>query len=219
MKKKRSKVNLFVGLAVLLFAVVGAVSLVITLQGRISTQIKEKNETLYSAYEEFISPVIMNDPDTFDDITVADMNQLISITIWSVLDDNMQPDKYEYTDNGMILPEKEVEEKFTSLFGSEVRIAHGSVDGGGIDFKYSEQKKAYIIPITGITPIYTPDVIDVSEKSSYVVLTVGYLYSSDWQQDSNGNMVPPEPGKYMKITLGKNTDGSFYVRAIQNMAV
>lgn len=219
MKKKRSKVNLFVGLAVLLFAVVGAVSLVITLQGRISTQIKEKNETLYSAYEEFISPVIMNDPDTFDDITVADMNQLISITIWSVLDDNMQPDKYEYTDNGMILPEKEVEEKFTSLFGSEVRIAHGSVDGGGIDFKYSEQKKAYIIPITGITPIYTPDVIDVSEKSSYVVLTVGYLYSSDWQQDSNGNMVPPEPGKYMKITLGKNTDGSFYVRAIQNMSV
>ena len=219
MKKKRSKVNLFVGLAVLLFAVVGAVSLVITLQGRISTQIKEKNETLYSAYEEFISPVIMNDPDTFDDITVADMNQLISITIWSVLDDNMQPDKYEYTDNGMILPEKEVEEKFTSLFGSEVRIAHGSVDGGGIDFKYSEQKKAYIIPITGITPIYTPDVIDVSEKSSYVVLTVGYLYSSDWQQDSNGNMVPPEPGKYMKITLGKNTYGSFYVRAIQNMAV
>lgn len=219
MKKKRSKVNLFVGLTVLLFAVVGAVSLVITLQGRISTQIKEKNETLYSAYEEFISPVIMNDPDTFDDITVADMNQLISITIWSVLDDNMQPDKYEYTDNGMILPEKEVEEKFTSLFGSEVRIAHGSVDGGGIDFKYSEQKKAYIIPITGITPIYTPDVIDVSEKSSYVVLTVGYLYSSDWQQDSNGNMVPPEPGKYMKITLGKNTDGSFYVRAIQNMSV
>ncbi len=219
MKKKRSKVNLFVGLTVLLFAAVGAVSLVITLQGRISTQIKEKNETLYSAYEEFISPVIMNDPDTFDDITVADMNQLISITIWSVLDDNMQPDKYEYTDNGMILPEKEVEEKFTSLFGSEVRIAHGSVDGGGIDFKYSEQKKAYIIPITGITPIYTPDVIDVSEKSSYVVLTVGYLYSSDWQQDSNGNMVPPEPGKYMKITLGKNTDGSFYVRAIQNMSV
>ncbi len=219
MKKKRSKVNLFVGLAVLLLAAVGAVSLIISLQGKISSEIKEKNEARYSEYESFIAPVIMNDPDTFDDITLADQNQLISITIWSILDSNPEPDRYEYTDSGMLLPEKEVEEKFISLFGSEVKISHGSVDGGGIDFRYSEGKKAYIIPITGITPIYTPDVMDVSEKSSYAVLTVGYLYSADWQQDSEGNMVPPEPTKYMKITLGKNADGTYYVRAVQNTQI
>lgn len=219
MKKKRSKLNLFVGLAVLALAAVGAVSLISTLYGRVSAEIKEKNEARYSEYESFIAPVIMNDPDTFDDITLADKNQLISITIWSILDSNPQPDKYEYTDSGMLLPEKEVEEKFVSLFGSEVSISHGSVDGGGIDFRYSEDKKAYIIPITGITPIYTPDVIDVSEKSSYTVLTVGYLYSADWQQDSEGNMVPPEPTKYMKITLGKNAQGGYYVRAVQNTQI
>ncbi len=217
MKKKRSKLNLFVGLFVLLLALVGTASLIMTLHGRITAQIKEKNETLYSEYEDFIAPVIMNDPDTFDDVTLADKNQLISITIWSILDGNIEPDKYEYTDSGMLLPEGEVEKKFTSLFGSEVRIAHSSVDGGGIDFRYSEEKKSYIIPITGITPIYTPDVIDADEKSSYTVLTVGYLYSADWQQDSDGNMVPPEPGKHMKITLGKNADGTYYIRAIQNV--
>ena len=219
MKKKRSKLNLFVGITVLLLAVLGAVSLVMTLHGKISSEIKEKNQALYSDYEELIAPVIMNDPDTFDDVTLADINQLISITIWSVLDGNMEPDRYEYTDSGMLLPEKAVEEKFVSLFGSEVKLVHSSVDGGGIEFRYSEQKKAYIIPITGITPIYTPKIIDVNEKSSYTVLTVGYLYSSDWQQDSDGNMVPPEPGKYMKITLGKNPDGTYYVRAVQNTQI
>lgn len=219
MKKKRSKLNLFVGFAVLLFAVVGAVSLVITLKNSIASDIKEKNEAIYSEYESFIAPVIMNDPDTFDDVTLADTNQLISITIWSILDSNPEPDKYEYTDSGMVLPEKEVEDKFRALFGSEVKISHGSVDGGGIDFRYSEERKAYIIPITGITPIYTPDVIDADEKNSYIVLTVGYLYSGDWQQDSDGNMIAPVPTKYMRVTLGKNADTGYYVRAIQNTQV
>jgi hypothetical protein len=216
-KKKRSKPNLIVGLAVLLLALVGTVSLIITAGDKISDSIQQKNAEKYSAYEEFIAPVIMNDPDTFDDITLADAGQLLSIAIWSVLDSNPEPDKYEYTDEGMLLPQKEVEEKFISLFGDEVKINHSNVDGGGIDFKYSEKKKAYLIPITGITPIYTPKVTDAKEKSGSVELTVGYLHTSDWQQDSNGNMSAPEPGKYMKITLGKNSDGSLFVKAIQNM--
>ena len=217
MKKKRSKPNLIVGLLILALAVVGTVSLVTTAMSKISMSIENKNAEEYSAYEEFIAPVIMNDPDTFDDVTLADSGQLLSIAIWSVLDSNPQPDKYEYTDDGMLLPETEVEEKFVSLFGSEVKIIHTNVDGGGIDFKYSEKKKSYLIPITGITPIYTPKVTGAKEKSSSVELTVGYLHSSDWQQDSKGNLTAPEPGKYMKITLGKNSDGSYFVRAIQKL--
>ncbi len=218
MKKKRSKPNLIVGLMILALAFVGVVFLVITAGNSISRSIDEKNAEKYSFYEEFIAPVIMNDPDTFDDVTLADSGQLLSIAIWSVLDSNPEPDKYEYTDDGMLLPAKEVEEKFTSLFGNEVKIIHSNVDGGGIDFKYSAKKKAYLIPITGITPIYTPKVTDAKEKSSSVELTVGYLHSSDWQQDSNGNMTAPEPGKYMKITLGKNNDSSYFVRAIQKIS-
>ena len=217
MKKKRSKPNLIVGLLILALAVVGTVSLVTTAMSKISMSIENKNAEEYSAYEEFIAPVIMNDPDTFDDVTLADSGQLLSIAIWSVLDSNPQPDKYEYTDDGMLLPETEVEEKFVSLFGSEVKIIHTNVDGGGIDFKYSEKKKSYLIPITGITPIYTPKVTGAKEKSSSVELTVGYLHSSDWQQDIKGNLTAPEPGKYMKITLGKNSDGSYFVRAIQKL--
>ena len=217
-KKKRSKPNLIVGLLVLALALVGCVSLVITAMESIDKTISDKNAEKYGAYEKFIAPVIMNDPDTFDDITVADQGQLVSIAIWSVLDSNPEPDKYEYTDDGMLLPQSEVEEKFNSLFGDEVKISHSNVDGGGIDFRYSEKKKAYVIPITGITPIYTPKVTDAKEKSSSIELTVGYLYSGDWQQDSQGNMISPEPGKYMKITLGVNSDGSYYVRAIQKIS-
>ena len=213
--KKKSPLTYLVGTVVFVLVMVGVFSIGRTLFNGINSSIQQRNDVRYSEYEEFIAPVIMYDPDTFDDITMANTEQLISIAIWSILDSNIEPDKYEYTDSGMLMPQQEVEEKFTSLFGTEVKWNHCTVDGGGIYFSYSETQKAYVIPITGVTPIYTPKVVDVKLTPSSVVLKVGYLASTDWVQDSEGNMVPPEASKYMKITLGKNTDDSFYIRAIQ----
>ncbi len=216
MEKKKSHLNLLVGIIVIAFAVVGVISLLSVAFSEVKTGIEQRTYKEYSSYEEFITPVVMNDPDTFDDITKADMSQLISIAIWSLLGSDISAEEYKYTDEGILVPAEEVESEFSCLFGSQVKASHMSVDGGeGVEFKYSENKKCYIIPITGITPIYTPTVLDSNERSDSVVLTVGYLSSSEWQQDSNGNMVAPEPGKIMKITLGKNSDDSFYVRAIQ----
>ncbi len=216
--KKKSPLNFIVGLVVVILTVIGFISVVDFVSDKIQTTANKSKQTQLQLYEDFISPVIMNDPDTFDDITKADLQQLLSIAIWSVIDTGADPEKYEYTDDGMLIPQKEVEEEFLSLFGSEVTLGHSTVDGGdGVTFKYSKKKQCYIIPITGIMPIYLPDVTQADEKDNSVVLTVGYLASADWVQDSDGNMVPPEPGKYMKITLGKNTDGSFFVKAIQNI--
>lgn len=217
MQKKRKRSSIFVGSIVIMLAVFGIVAIIVSVTLGFVRKAQLKENESYAEYEKLICSVIMNDPDTFDDITKANMQQLISISIWSILDSDLEPDTFEYTDSGMLIPQKAVAEKFSSLFGTEVKIVHSSADGGdGIEFSYSENKKCYIIPITGITPIYTPKILDAKEKSGSVVLTVGYLASTDWQQDSKGNMVPPEPGKIMKITLGKNADDTYYVRAIQN---
>lgn len=214
--KKKSPLNFIVGLVVVFLVIVGIFSIIGFIGNRIGDSISEKNEAKYTEYEEFIAPVIMNDPDTFDDITKADMQQLLSIAIWSVLSSGADPESYEYSDSGMLIPQSEIEEMFVSLFGNEVAVRHSTVDGGeGVEFKYSEKKSCYVIPITGITPIYTPNVVDAVEKSSSIILTVGYLASAEWVQDSQGNIVPPEPGKYMTVTLNKNSDGSYYVRSIQ----
>ncbi|MBQ3137669.1 MAG: hypothetical protein IJB74_09350 [Clostridia bacterium] len=216
--KKKSPLNFIVGLIVIVLTVIGFISVIDSVSDKIQRTANKAKQEQIQLYEDFISPVIMNDPDTFDDITKANLQQLLSIAIWSVIDDGAEPEMYEYTDGGMLMPQKDVENEFVSLFGTEIAISHGTVDGGdGVTFKYSKKKQCYIIPITGIMPIYLPEVTEVDEKDSSVVLTVGYLASADWVKDSEGNMVPPEPGKYMKITLGKNGDGSFFVKAIQNI--
>ncbi len=214
--RKKSPLNFIVGLVVAALVIVGLATVVNFFTDKIQQGINDRNAQEFEVYESFIAPVVMNDPDSFDDITKANMQQLLSISIWSVLNSAADPEKYEYADGGMLVPEGEIEEMFRSLFGTEVKIKHNTVDGGeGVEFKYSEKKKCYVIPITGITPIYTPRVIDVQEKSSTVILKVGYLASEDWVQDSEGNIVPPEPNKYVTITLAKNSDGTFFVRSIK----
>lgn len=214
-KKENKLLNYAVGAVVIFLVITGIVSIFSSGASKIKEIRQNSRAEKYAYYEEFITPVLMNDPDTFDDVSLADQSQLIAISIWSILSENIEPDKYEYAEDGMLMPEKEVEEAFRKLFGEETKLSHRSVDGG-VEFKYSEKKKCYIIPITGITPIYTPDVLDAEEKTNSVVLTVGYLASVDYRQDAEGNMVPPEPSKYVKVTLRKGQSGEYYVAAIQN---
>ena len=114
----------------------------------------------------------------------------------------------------MIIPEEDVTAEFHKLFGTDTEPEHATVNGYGYTFTYDSAKHTYSIPLTGIVPTYTPDVIKVQKKSGAVVLTVGYLAGDQWAQNSEGDMVAPEPDKYMKITL-REKDGSYYINSIQ----
>lgn len=219
MKNKKSEkvLNYIVGSVVVLLVITGIVSIVLFSAGKIKDRKLTSDYEKRQQYEALIAPVIMNDPDTFDDVTTADTNQLVAITIWSILDETSDPDKFEYSEGGMLLPQKNVEEKFEKIFGPDVKLTHSTVDGGGIEFKYSEKKSCYVIPITGITPIYTPRVTEIDKKGNSVILTVGYLAGEDWAQDSKGNMIAPEPAKYVRVTLRKNSSDELYVAAIQGV--
>ena len=213
-EKKSKALNFAVGAVVLVFALIGVINIVSLIAGKV--QKATDNSAKLREYENFIYPVVMNDPDTFDDVSKADSGQLIAISIWSILRSGLDADKYKYSDQGLLLPKSDVEKEFSRLFGSDVKVRHASADGGGIEFKYSEKKGQYIIPITGITPLYTPEVLDAKEKSDFVTLSVGYLSGDDWETDESGNPVKPEPSKYVEITLRKSGDSGYYISALRS---
>lgn len=211
-KKRKNRWAFPLGLIITVFAVIGLVCVI--LAGVNATKkaiIKSKN---IEEYNTMLTPVVMNDPDPFDDITKANKNQLIDISIWSILKSNLSPDKYEYGENGMMIPEDDVTAEFHKLFGTDTEPVHATVNGYGYTFTYDSAKHMYSIPLTGLVPTYTPDVVKVQKKSGSVVLTVGYLAGDQWAQNSEGDMVAPEPDKYMKITL-REKDGSYYINSIQ----
>ena len=212
-KNIKKKLAFPIGLIVVLLALTGLVTVVVSVVNLVDSAIvKSKN---YEQYEAYFVPVVHIDPTTFDDVTKADMNELIEISIWSLLKSDNTPDKFPTNENGLAIPKAEVEKEFVELFGKEITPTHGNIEGYGIDFLYDSVTGIYTVPLTGVTPIYTPDVVGVQKSTDTVVVTVACLAGDAWAQAENGEMVAPSPDKYLKITL-RETDGNLFISAIQN---
>ena len=199
----------------MIFVGIGLVSTVRFLSSHV--QHLSLREQQREQFRTMLRPVVMNDPATFDDVSLANPDELLSIAIWNILLQNPDPDRYDFADGQMLLPQTEVEESLQSLFGTDVSVKHTTVDGGGVTFSYAEKKRCYTIPITGITPIYSPRIDDMTVSGDRVVLTVGYLSGEDVTQNENGELVLPEPAKRMRITLRRGAENQLFISAIQDI--
>lgn len=215
-KKRRgsNKAAFPLGLILILFAVVGVIfSVNAGIKGvkKLTDNTAKKLE-----YQEWLVPVVMYDPDMFDDVSSADIDQLTVCAVWAIIkDDSIYPGVYETDDVGNIMiPQADVNKKFAELFGTDAVPTHVGVKGYFDEFTYSEQSQCYLVTSTGSVPIYTPKVISVKKSSNTVVLTVGYLAGEAWAQAEDGSYIEPAPTKYVNITLRENNDG-YYISAMQ----
>lgn len=170
-------------------------------------------------YEKILAPAIMFDPDPFDDLTQANVSQLLNGAVWALLMNDEGAEKYPYTEGetfGIVVPQEDIEKYFVSLFGTEIDIAslHSSIDMSEYEITYDAALKSYILPITGVESAYTPKVYDIKKRGGSLVLTVGYIGNKAWAQIADGEYVAPEPDKYMKITM-RERSGGMYVSSIQ----
>lgn len=204
------------GLTVVILAVIGLVTVIILAINGIGSL--TDNSEKFQKYETFLSPVIMNDPDPFDDVSQAKMSQLIDATIWSLMKSDIDIDSYEYAEgdvSGVIVPQEDVEKQFAKIFGTDVKPVHCTVDGGTYTFTYDEARQAYIVPLTGVMPTFIPRVVSQQKKGDSIILTVGCISGDGWEQDDHGNYIEPTPSKYLKITLRESDDG-YFISAMQN---
>ncbi|MFR8012208.1 MAG: hypothetical protein ACLU8W_10700 [Clostridia bacterium] len=203
------------GLVMVLLAVVGLGTVIFLCVQGVRDLSKSSQRAEYEEYQAFLTPVVMFDPDAFDDLTQANPSQLIDCAIWALLTGDLEPDQYQSDAGTLIVPQSDVEKKFAELFGSDVKPAHQTVDGYGYQFAYDSAAGTYTIPLTGVEPIYTPQVVDAGKQGNTIVVTVAYIASNQWAQDENGNMVPTMADKYMRATLRDNGSGGYYLSALQ----
>lgn len=213
-RKGQSKLAFPLGLAVVIFAVIGVIFAV----GAGIDGVKKltDNSAKKIEYESMLIPVVMYDPHMFDDVSSANLDQLTVCAVWSIIkDEKNYPGKYETNEQGNItIPAEDVEKEFAKLFGTDVVPTHIGVKGNFDEFSFNEQSRCYLITSAGTMPIYTPKVVEIDKTSNTVVLTVGYLAAEAWAQDSEGNFIQPEPSKYVKVTLRENDNG-YYISAMQ----
>ncbi len=216
-KSGKNKLAFPIGIIILILAVVGTVSTVKFAVDSVKNMTDDTADK--KKYEEMLKPVVMFDPDPFDDLKQADVSQLLNSAVWALLMSDEGTEKYPYSEGevfGIIVPQEDIEKHFVSLFGTEIDIAsmHDSVDMSAYDITYDAALKSYILPITGIESAYTPKVYEIEEKGSTVILSVGYIGNKAWAQVEADGYAAPEPDKYMKITL-RERSGGMYVASIQ----
>lgn len=216
-KKYPDKLSFLLGLVVLIFAFLGIVLTVWNSVRYIRSTIDTGSE--FSEYNEYLTPIAAVDPDAFDDITAADREQLLNAAIWSILSDESTPDTYSYSGGYMLIPAADVEKAYMAIFGPETTssLTHMTVQGYNSVFEYNVTGAVYKIPVTTISPIYTPQVTNVEKSGTALVVTVNLLASESWAKDNEGNFIAPEPDKVVKITL-RELQGSYYINAIQTVS-
>ncbi len=216
-KAKKNKLAFPIGIIAAVLAVIGLIT-VIKFSADTVKDLAD-NTSDKKEYEKMLTPVVMFDPDPFDDLTQADVSQLLNSAVWALLMSDEGTDKYNYSEGenfGIVVPQSDIEQYFVSLFGTEIDIAsmHSSIDMSEYDITYDAALKSYILPITGIESAYTPKVYEIEKQGSSLVLSVGYIGNKAWVQIADGEYAAPEPDKFMKITL-RERDGGRYVSSIQ----
>lgn len=211
-RKKRRPWAFPLGVCMLVLSLIGVYTVVSSLVGFIREKTDNSKEIAY--YNAYLTWVVANDPDSFDDISKANRSQLLDISILSLLYDSQNNIQYELTEEGLAVPAADVGKYYTKLFGTELAVEHMTVSGLGYTFSYDENGEMYYIPITGVTPPFTPRVTKVDKSRETVVITVGYIGTDKLAVNPDGSVSGAQPDKYMKITLRKS-GGEFCIYSIQ----
>lgn len=212
--KYPNKISFFIGLIIVIFAILGMFFTVHYSMDYINKSSDSGSE--FAKYNEYLTPIAAVDPDSFDDIASADTEQLLNAAIWYIISQDTTPDTYSYKGGYMLIPSADIEQAYTALFGKETvkNIEHQTIQGYNCTFEFDSTASVYKIPVTTITPVYTPRVTNVEKSGSSLILTVEYLAAESWSRDNEGNFVAPSPDKTCQITL-KDMSGSYYIGAVR----
>ena len=211
---KRKKLGLATGVVVLLLALTGVGFLAAT----IGTQIYQAatDDSRERAYDEYLKPLVMQDPDAYDTPAEADEQMVLSASLWKALEDN-SASYTDYDDMGRtIVPLADVSDACHGLFGPEVELQLNGLDEDNF-FTFDDTDNQFHVTPYSTQSSFIPYTESIRvQADGEKVLTVGYVAPSDqWRSDNANAPEEPSPIKYMEYVIAETEDGQEYVAQIR----
>lgn len=210
---KSSKGMLIFGGIVLAFAVIGLIATVWFL-GRTISGLSGSSDKEKDAYEWLITPVVLQDPPTFESPDKLIDTTIITAGVWRLI---MNEDTSKYPADQMnfiTVPQSDIEVQIKALFG-DVKYIHQSVGDTELFIAYDEESKSYIFPAVPHVLAYTPEVQEIQKEDDKIILTVGYIPPGPvWQGDVSGNKYSPSAEKIMTYTLQETEKGDLRIYSV-----
>lgn len=195
----RRKLYYLLGIVISLLAIVGLYSTVVFTVDVIkdfADNTQQKNE-----FARFVYPIVICDPAPFNQTVKLRSETLITAAIWDII---LYEDKskYEADFDMIIVPELDVEQHGTKLFGTGLSFEHQSIIGVEVQFYYDESIKSYRIPSNPKHFTYSPYIEDITRVGERYTLTVGYVSPTPaWLTLTSEE--EPSPEKYVEYVVSK----------------
>ena len=195
----RRKLYYLFGIAISLLAIVGLYSTVLFTIDAVKAfadNTQQKNE-----FARFVYPIVICDPAPFNQTVKLRSETMITAAIWDII---LYEDKskYEADFDMIIVPELDIEQHGTKLFGTGLSYEHQSIIGVDVQFYYDESIKSYRIPSNPKYFTYSPYIEEITRVGERYTLTVGYVSPTpSWLTLTSDE--EPSPDKYVEYVVSK----------------
>ena len=207
-KRRRYRARQLRGAVLLFLALIGVYHIASGIVAGVRTAMG--NDEDRESYTALIAPLVSLDPVPFESIDKANPTMLLQSAVWAAVRGE-DTSKYARTETDQLLvPVVDVQRYFTRMYGSDVSPTYETFTDGDLTFEYVAESDAYIIPITGQVGSYTPQITDMKQSGSTIVLTVAYMEyeSSSLVVDPTSDMDEQKAVKTMEYVLLR--EGSDY---------
>ncbi len=211
--RRRRRYGIALGAAVLLLALVGVGFLAATAGTQIYRALTD--DSALRAYDEFLTPVVMQDPEPFEDIADADPEMVLTASVWRAIMEHGR-EYNEYDELGRtIVPLVDVADACEALFGPDCEF-HPERAPEDTFYLFDAEDNTFRVTPYSSQSSFIPYTVSSRSSGASTVLRVGYVSASDeWRTGAGGG--EPEPVKYMEYVLLTNSEtNTTYISAIRS---
>ena len=186
--------SVFVGVVVLAFAVIGAITSMKFAFDLIKSE--AKNKGLIEEFSQLILPISAFDAPPFESVSSLSEDVIITAACWDVI---LNPDEaYTISGGNYSVSYLDIDARVNKIFGNGLNYNHRTVGDEELLFEYNEETKMYTIPSNPRHMSYFPTVEEITRTENGYSLLVSYrLPVSKWM---SGDSIE----KYMNITVTKS---------------
>lgn len=216
-RRTRRRTRQFLGLAVAILVVVGAVSIIrsgIDLAGSLVNDVSE-----YEEYNVRIAPFVWFDVLPFKELDAANQTAVKQAVIWGVMN-QLGNDNIGRNERGEPqIPAIEIDRYSAALFGPDYKFEHASFSDPveGMEYVYDPATEIYTVPATGLTPYYYPSVVEfVRESGGVRKVVVGYVSAIGSNDELIATPDYDHPYKYMDYYFYRDGNEYYLYAILQN---
>lgn len=218
------------GFFILVFAVIGVVSLTVWSISAIR-QLRDTTALQQELYD-FLEPIMLRNPVAFEDGEQAEQDSLLLAAIWRItraeqirqLQEKDDTPAYQTDEHGrLIIPIGEVLRSYTDLFGEDAVPSYRTIgeEDKSFSFEYNRAENCYYVPSSSAGSSYVPVFDTFKKRHNTVTIRVGYVLNSDITYDNKGNPITPSPEQavYFQVYTVQQTDAGWRLASVADVAV